>query len=87
MTGGPLAPSNFRPGMIPTDPPGCCRYLRESRGSMCSLPLTTTNVKSMSRMSHWSIDTFRSRKLRLNPDVDLEALMKDISEIGYPETT
>jgi hypothetical protein len=24
---------------------------------------------------------------RLNPDVDLEALMEDISEIGYPETT
>jgi hypothetical protein len=40
-------------------------------------------------MSLGSIDTFCSRELlvkRLNPDVDLEALMEDITEIGYPET-
>lgn len=56
---------------------------------MCNLPRTISNVKSMSRMSLGSIDTFCSRELlvkRLNPDVDLEALMEDITEIGYPET-
>jgi hypothetical protein len=89
MTGGPLAPSNFRPGMIPTDPPGCSILAGEPRqyvqfaADYYEREIDVSDVALVYR----HVPLTQALVKRLNPDVDLEAVMEDISEIGYPETT